>query len=403
MRRLLRLRGPVRALVASDFAFHLGFYMLVPYVAGHLKSLGHQTATIGLVLGLRALGQQGLSLAGGLASDRFGARPVIVAGCLVRAFSFVLLGMAETLPAVTIALLASGLAAALFTPALNAYLAAEIKDDRAEIFAASTALNEVGSLSGPVLGMVLLGAGFGTVCAVSAAIFLLAGLALALQLPRRTIVGDEKAAQPLTGLALRNRRLWLFSLVVAPYFILFQQMYLLIPIELGHRTGTDRWTGIFFSASSALVVVAQVPITAACRRIWSRGACVAAGLFLMGIAFLPFALPLPALVGAALAVLLLTLGTMVAFPFVRELVPSIAGERALGAQHGIFYMVAGLAATGGNTLAGWLHEDTLAPARGPTSAWIFLALLGLGGSAAMLEMKRRRLLMDGPPAQRAKV
>jgi predicted MFS family arabinose efflux permease len=385
----------VQALVASDFCFHLGFYMLVPFLGSHLGRLGYGAASIGFVLGIRALGQHGLSLVGGYASDRFGPRPVIVAGCLLRALSFFALGIVQDFPLVLLALLASGAASALFRPASSAYLAAAVRGERTAVFATSTVLNEVGSFAGPLLGMLLLEGGFGQVCAASGVLFFAAGVVLGAFLPIRARVTITDSAHGI-GHALRNSRLWAFSLAVSGYFVLFDQMYLLIPLEVARLTQADVWTGVLFAASSALVVAGQLNTTRLFEARSSPGAAVAIGLALMGAAFLLQLWPGADLPLLALGVAMLTWGTMVAYPFVRDIIPRLAREHALGACYGLFHTIVGAVATLGNTLVGALYDgDT--PGTG-FSPWLFLAALGLVSAAFVYSLERRGFLEPPTPS-----
>ena len=66
-------------------------------------------AFIGVVLAVRQFLQQGLTVFGGAFADRFGPKPLILSGVLIRAFSFVVMGFA-TEPWM---LLVSGVLAAL--------------------------------------------------------------------------------------------------------------------------------------------------------------------------------------------------------------------------------------------------------------------------------------------------
>jgi hypothetical protein len=68
-----------RLLAASQFTPNVGFFAVLPYVAGHLTgALGG--ALVGLVLGLRTLSQQGLFVVGGALTDRYAPRTVVLAG-----------------------------------------------------------------------------------------------------------------------------------------------------------------------------------------------------------------------------------------------------------------------------------------------------------------------------------
>ena len=72
---------PVQLLLVNQFTINLGFYMLMPYLAGHLSgTLALPAALVGLVLGVRNLSQQGMFLVGGTLADRLGYKPMIIAG-----------------------------------------------------------------------------------------------------------------------------------------------------------------------------------------------------------------------------------------------------------------------------------------------------------------------------------
>ncbi len=80
---------PSRLLMVNQFGINLGFYMLMPYLAGHLAGpLGLAAWAVGLVLGVRNFSQQGMFILGGTLADRLGYKPLIVAGCLLRTAGF---------------------------------------------------------------------------------------------------------------------------------------------------------------------------------------------------------------------------------------------------------------------------------------------------------------------------
>ncbi len=117
---------PSRMLMINQFGINLGFYMLMPYLAGYLAGpLGLAAWAIGLVLGVRNFSQQGMFIIGGTLADRLGFKPLIVSGCVLRTAGFGLLVFADSLPAVLVASAATGFAGALFNPAVRAYLAAD--------------------------------------------------------------------------------------------------------------------------------------------------------------------------------------------------------------------------------------------------------------------------------------
>lgn len=129
MRTWHEIRGfpvAVRLLLVNQLGVNTGFYLLIPYLAVHLgENLGMSAAVVGIVLGVRNLSQQGLFLIGGSAADRLGARRVIIAGCALRTVGFALFALGDGLPVLLAASVLSGLAGALFNPAVRTYLSQE--------------------------------------------------------------------------------------------------------------------------------------------------------------------------------------------------------------------------------------------------------------------------------------
>src|SRR5699024_2929688 len=109
-----------RLLVINQFGINVGFYMLLPFLAAYMsENLGYSAAVIGLVLGIRNLSQQGMFLVGGTAADRLGCRPMIIAGCALRVVSFGCFAVFTSLPGLVAAAVLTGLAGALFNPAVR--------------------------------------------------------------------------------------------------------------------------------------------------------------------------------------------------------------------------------------------------------------------------------------------
>ncbi|MCA1695790.1 MAG: MFS transporter, partial [Actinobacteria bacterium] len=68
---------PVQLLLVNQLSINIGFYMLIPYLAGYLAGdLGLAVWVVGLVLGVRNFAQQGMFLIGGTLADRLGYKPL---------------------------------------------------------------------------------------------------------------------------------------------------------------------------------------------------------------------------------------------------------------------------------------------------------------------------------------
>jgi len=278
----------------DQFTINVGFYMLMPYLASYLSgSLGLASWTVGLVLGIRNFSQQGMFLVGGTLADRFGYKPLIVAGCVLRIGGFASLAIVDSLPGLIIALAATGFAGALFNPAVRAYLAADSGERRIEAFAVFNVFYQGGILAGPVVGLVLTAVDFRLTCLVAAAVFAVLSVISVRALPAQATMADRPEGRDsmLTGLrtVTANRSFRLFALVMIGSYVLSFQMYLALPME-AHRiagsgaVGTALITALFV-VSGGLAILGQVKITSWLKARWSPGTCLAAGMSLMALAF----------------------------------------------------------------------------------------------------------------------
>ncbi|MFE1172563.1 MFS transporter [Streptomyces sp. NPDC058773] len=412
-----------RMLMVNQFTINLGFYMLMPYLAAHLSgTLGLAGWLVGLVLGVRNFSQQGMFLVGGTLADRFGYKPLIVAGCVLRTLGFATLGLVDSLPALLAASAATGLAGALFNPAVRAYLAAAAGDRRLEAFALFNVFYQAGILLGPLVGMVLTGVNFRVTCLVSAGIFAFLSVVQIRALPAR---GDEAApaddATRRTGLlsqwreVLANPPFLLFSGAMIGSYVLSFQVYLALPLEV-RRLGGDGEFGTaavagLFAVSGLSTILGQTRVTRWCKARMTAGRALARGLLTMGLAFVPLlaaaALPVPAggpgrwalaAVPPALCALLLALGTMITYPFEMDTIVRLSGNRLVATHYGLYNTICGIGITLGNLLTG-AALDASRSAGVPALPWMALLALGLGCSAALYGLHRTgRLAAVGRPA-----
>ncbi|AXG81647.1 MFS transporter [Streptomyces paludis] len=411
----------IRLLLVNQLGVNIGFYLLIPYLALHLSDdLGMSAALVGIVLGVRNLSQQGLFLIGGSAADRLGARGVIIAGCALRTVGFGLFALGDGLPVLLAASVISGLAGALFNPAVRAYLAREAGERKAEAFALFGVFATTGALIGPLLGSALLLVDFRTSALTAAGIFALLTLAQALVLPARPATPSTNSVLGDWREAVRNRAFLAFSLAMVGMFTMENQLYLLLPAGARDATGWDGAAGAVFLVGTLANLWLQLRITRTLKTRGARGRWIGAGLLLMGLAFVPPMLAagggvaggaadgpgaaprvlalLPVLAGA----LLLYVGIMVAGPFVMELIPDFGRPELTGTYFGLFYVVSGVAAALGNTLVGWAM-DTGESAAAHWLPWACCLFFGLVSAAGIGGLHRLRALPTGTAAVPATV
>ncbi|WP_369204308.1 MFS transporter [Streptomyces sp. PU-14G] len=408
----------VRLLAGTQLAFNVGFFAVLPYLAEHLGgALDMGGWLVGLVLGLRTFSQQGLFVVGGALTDRYGPRPVVLAGCVLRIAGFLWLGYAQQTASVIAAVLCVGFAAALFSPAVESETARQaVRHEqatghpRARTLAVFSASGQAGAFLGPLLGSLLLLADFRTACLAGAVVFVAVLAGHWRWMPRGR---PEPEAGSVRGAAadgahrsagrsrqhggalratVRNGPFLLLCLAYSTYLLAYNQLYLALPEEVVRATGSQGALGWLFALSSLLVVCAQLPVTRAVGERMSHRAALCAGLAVVAAGFLTVAALAPfgltdavGLVPAAVYVLALTLGQMLAVPAARALVTELVAEERLGFSMGALSSAAGAVVLGGSAATGALFGAHL----GPAAVWSALACVPLLGVVAGRAVRRR--------------
>ncbi|WP_024794246.1 MDR family MFS transporter [Tomitella biformata] len=397
----------VRLLVLTQLAFNIGFFMVLPYLAVHLsQDLGMTTLVVGAVLGLRTFSQQGLFIFGGILADRWGVRPAVLTGCVLRVLGFLGLAFASSLGLVLAATVLTGFAAALFSPAVESALAVEggrgERDGgqtRVEVFALFSVCGQIGSFTGPLLGSALLLVDFRSACLVAAGVFVLVLIGHLRWLPRTP--GAHASESWLAGVreVLANRRFVAFSLLVSSQLIAYNQLYLLLPLEVERAWGSQAPIGFLFMLSSVLVIGAQLRITRRLRPLASHRV-IPIGIAIIGMGFLAVAAAGPfALHGAVglapgiVFVILLTVGQMIAMPFIRDLVPVLAEGRRQGAHFGFLASVGGVGVLLGTIVLGFVMDLVPATPGWSPVPWLVAAAIPLTAAVGL------RRLLTGVPRQ----
>ncbi|MBB1256837.1 MFS transporter [Streptomyces sp. OF3] len=413
----------VQLLMVNQFSINLGFFMLMPYLATHLSgTLGLAGWLVGLILGVRNFSQQGMFLVGGTLADRLGYKPMIIAGLVLRVVGFATLGLVDSVPALLAASAATGLAGALFNPAVRAYLAADAGERRVEAFALFNVFYQAGILLGPLVGMLLTGVDFRVTCLAAAGIFALLSIVQIRALPARRASDPapradgtrESVLSQWRGI-LTNRRFLLFSTAMIGFYVMQFQVYLSLPLEVRRVGGEGNFgiaaVAVLFAVSGLSTILFQTRVTAWCRARMEPGRALAWGLLTMGVSFVPLlaatAVPVPAgglglwLLAAApptLAALLLAVGTMIAYPFEMDTVVRLSGDRLVATHYGLYNTICGIGITLGNLLTG-AALDAARAAGVSALPWLALSTLGLVCAAALHVLHRTGRLK--PPAPRA--
>lgn len=396
LRPAVKLWPPV--LLGSQFIFNIGFYAVVPFLAIFLRDdMLLSGGLIGLILGLRTFSQQGMFIVGGALSDRFGARAVILCGCVIRVVGYLLLAFGESLWPIIVGACLTGVGGALFSPSIEALLAragtqseASGKRSRAEWFALFAVCGELGAVLGPAAGALLTGLGFRQVALMGAGVFVVALVVLFFCLPLAQL-----ERRPLNVLpwwtTFRQPRFVAFIIAYSSWLLSYNQLYLALPVEIQRAGGSEKDLGPLFMLASVLIIAFQLPLARFARRVGAVR-ILPVGFLLLSAAFASvamFAASVPPegwlrFVPSICLVTLLTLGQMLLVPAAKDLIPCFADDSTLGAHYGALATAGGVAVLAGNLAFGHLLDAALVPSVQAIYPWLLLALFPLCSALAMV-------------------
>jgi MFS family permease len=398
-----------RTLMINQFGMNLGFYMLMPYLAGYLAGpLGLAAWAVGLVLGVRNFSQQGMFIVGGTLADRVGHKPLIVAGCLLRTVGFGLLVVAQSLPVILIASAATGFAGALFSPAVRAYLAAQAGPRRVEEFAMFNMFFQAGILIGPLAGLALLAFDFRTTALLAAIIFAVMTVAQLYMLPQRQ-AEPARARTPIIDdwrSVLANRPFLGFAAAMVGVYVLSFQVYLALPWQASVVVPRQAslLTAAVFVVSGVVAVAGQLRITRWLAGRWGSGRGLVIGATVLAVSFVPLAViptsgrfgSVAAVAGLLASAALLAFSAAAVFPFEMDTVIALSNNRLVATHWGFYNTIVGVGILAGNFAVGSMMGA--AQSTGASQLlWGGLVIVGAIAAAALHRLNQLHLLRPPNP------
>jgi len=390
--RVERLRRTsLDALLVYTFFMVLGFAMLMPLVSVHFVSnVGLAATVVGAALALRQLTQQGLAVIGGVLADRFGARPMICLGVLLRAAGFASLAFAGDATWLFVALAVAAIGGALFEAPYQAAIASLTNEAaRTRYYAASNWVIGLASALGPLVGVALLRWDFRLVCLVAAGCFAF-NFIVTLLLPS---VGHKPSARPAAGrvkLVARDRHFLAFTVIMMGYWFTDVQMYISFPLQAERLTGSKYSVGIMLAVGATLTVLLQYGLVRLLGRWLAPKHILIAGMSLMATA--------TSVVGLAkhfnvflCCVAVISIGAVMVRPTLQTMIAEMANPNAMGTFLGVSSLSLAVGGAVGNMAGGWLIDLSRAT-QTPHLPWIIYGLVGLLSAlgVGLLTHRRRR-------------
>ena len=382
-------RTSLNALLVYTFFMVLGFAMLMPLVSVHFVSNAGMTATlVGTALAVRQPTQQGLAVVGGVLADRFGARPMICLGVLLRAAGFASLAFADDATWLFLAMAVTAIGGALFEAPYQAAIAALTTErSRTHYYAISNWVMGAASTLGPLVGVALLRWDFRIVCGVAAACFAL-NFFVALALPP---VGTAPARQPFTaglGLVARDRPFLALTLILTGYWFTAVQMNISFPLQAERLTGSQGSVGVMLALSAALTVALQYALVRLLGHWFAPTRILVCGMALMalGTGAVGFAQSFGSFL---VCVAVVATGAVLVRPTLQTLITEMSNPKALGTFLGISSLSLALGGAAGNVAGGWLIDVSRA-LHMPQLGWAIYGIVGLISAAGVGLLTRRQ-------------
>ena len=362
----------------------LGLFLILPVFALYAQTLEDYTPRLaGLALGIYGLTQACLQLPFGIASDRFGRKPVIAAGLVLFAIGSVVAALADSMWGVLIgrALQGAGAVSAAVT-ALVADLTRETQRTKA--------MAVIGiSVGASFLISIPLGSALNTIIGVPGIFWLTAVLAVAsllilwLAVPPPTASARRERSPVLKELSavLRNGRLLQLNIGIFALHAALTATFVVLPTALVEQAGlpANEHAALYLP----LMLLSALPlfpiISLSERRHWQHGV-FAGSVLVLCLAQAALALQNGSLLGICISLLVFFMAFNVLEASLPSLVSKMAPANAKGAAIGVYSTFQFLGAFVGGDRGGWLHQHygtsaVFAGAALLTGIWFFVSIV----------------------------
>ncbi|HLF25761.1 MAG TPA: MFS transporter [Anaerolineae bacterium] len=380
--RRIRRRG-LMVLLANTFLMWSGFFMIVPVLSLHyVDDLGWAAASIGLILGIRQLLQQTLTVLGGALADRLGAKRLIVIGIGIRIVAFS--GMAWAFDFTTLLALAilAAIGGSLFdAPSAAAIAALTTEEERLQFYSLRGVTTGLGLTVGPLIGSTLLNVDFALIAYVSGACYLVALAITAIFLPAVQVGLEKQSLSYGVRLALRDRPFIALTALLMGYWFMWVQLTISLPLKGEALSGDKSSLGLIYLVNALITICLQIPIVRWFEHRLSPMLAMTLGMTVMAVGLGSIAVA-PAFPAMLVSVAVFSVGNLIALTNQNAVIASLARPEARGSYFGV--SAVGLAFGGGlgNFLGSVLYGESLA--RGlPMLPWLIIGAVGLGAALGL--------------------
>ena len=363
-------------LLVDNMLVVLGFFVVFPLISiRFVDQMGWAALMVGIALGLRQFVQQGLGVFGGAIADRFGAKPMIVTGMLLRAAGFATMAIAHEPWLLWFSCFLSGIGGTLFDPPRTALVVKLIRPQhRGRFFSILMMQDSAGAVVGALLGSWLLQYDFRLVCATGAVLFILCALFNGLFLPAWKLSTVKAPVREGLDRVLSDKRFVTYVLTLTGYYMLAVQVMLMLPIMVNDIAGTPAAVKWMYAIEASLSLTLLYPIARWSERRFRLEHRLMAGLLLMTLSMMPIGL-VSSLQQLFMLICTFYIGSIIAAPARETLSASLADARTRGSYMGFSRLGLALGGAQGYNGGGWLFDAGKALHQ-PELPWVMLGMVG---------------------------
>lgn len=364
-------------LLVDNMLVVLGFFVVFPLISiRFVDQMGWAALMVGIALGLRQFVQQGLGIFGGALADRFGAKPMIVTGMLMRAGGFAAMGIAHEPWVLWLSCLLSGLGGTLFDPPRSALVVKLVRpQQRGRFFSLLMMQDSAGAVIGALLGSWLLQYDFRLVCAAGAVLFILCALFNAWLLPAWKLSTVKAPVKEGLQRVLQDKRFVAYVLTLTGYYMLAVQVMLMLPLMVNDIAGSASAVKWMYAIEAALSLTLLYPIARWSEKRFRLEQRLMAGLLLMTLSMLPIGM-VSSLQQLFMLICTFYIGSIISEPARETLGASLADPRARGSYMGFSRLGLAFGGALGYAGGGWFFDAGKAMGQ-PELPWAMLALVGM--------------------------
>ncbi|MCH7605001.1 MFS transporter [Patescibacteria group bacterium] len=375
----------------------VAFSMVFPLLPMYAKTFEASNISIGLLAASFALAQLLFSPLWGMLSDKYGRKPIMAVGLLGTAVSFLLFGLAASLPMLFVSRFLQGVFSSASIPAARAYIAdITSKEERVKEMGRIGASLALGIVLGPAIGGLLaqtnpslpfLGAGF---VALLSFLFVLKFVPESLSVKsQKRLVLKQGFVAPISKIkwGLQSSLMPLFILSLVWSFALSNNSVAvpLLGIEKFNASAID--IGLFFTILGIVAAIVQFFLLPKITSFLGEHLTVTIGLLLMAIGFtiMPF-VPVQLLflyIAGAVA----GFGSAVSRPVITALI-SKETEEAQGVTMGTANTFESLGRLIGPLLGGFLFSYSMATPFVFSGAVVVFIVLFIVGNTQFLKQTK---------------